>query len=501
MKKSPYDRERFFEKYSQMDRSRLGLAGAGEWESLEPLLPDFAGKRVLDLGCGYGWHCIYAAEHGAAAVTGVDLSEKMLAVAREKTTAPQVTYIRGDMAETPFPPESFDVVLSSLAIHYLPSFTDFLERVRQCLSPGGDFVFSVEHPIFTAAGPQEWYYGPDGTPLHFPVDRYFEEGRRGRTENRGGATAPDEKLLEDHEYTERKDCSMKTGLVLEGGALRTIFSSGVCDAFLNEKLPMPDYTIGVSAGIAYGVSYLSRQKRRNLQLLMHYANDRRYMGWGNFFDPRNRSYFGLKFAYDTIPNELVPFDYDTFEAYPGQVEAVVTNLQTGRAEYREVPRRDASFLLLQATCAMPVLFQPIRLDDGAPYLDGGCSDAIPWKRALAVGCDRVVVVLTRERSYRKEPEQLMPLFRRVYRKYPVFLEGLRTRAERYNQCREELFALEQEGRVLVIAPANTRGFSRTERDRQKILALWQDGFFAGRRAAEAVRDFWTRETPSAGTPE
>ena len=259
---------------------------------------------------------------------------------------------------------------------------------------------------------------------------------------------------------------MKTGLVLEGGALRTIFSSGVCDAFLNEKLPMPDYTIGVSAGIAYGVSYLSRQKRRNLQLLMHYANDRRYMGWGNFFDPRNRSYFGLKFAYDTIPNELVPFDYDTFEAYPGQVEAVVTNLQTGRAEYREVPRRDASFLLLQATCAMPVLFQPIRLDDGAPYLDGGCSDAIPWKRALAVGCDRVVVVLTRERSYRKE-----------------------------------LFALEQEGRVLVIAPANTRGFSRTERDRQKILALWQDGFFAGRRAAEAVRDFWTRETPSAGTPE
>ena len=115
-----------------------------------------------------------------------------------------------------------------------------------------------------------------------------------------------------------------------------------------------------------------------------------------------------------------------------------------------------------------------------------------------MGCDRVVVVLTRERSYRKEPEQLMPLFRRVYRKYPVFLEGLRTRAERYNQCREELFALEQEGRVLVIAPANTRGFSRTERDRQKILALWQDGFFAG-IAADRRPSFSGRRFPLGGS--
>ena len=127
MKTSRYDDETFFEKYGQMDRSRLGLAGAGEWETLETLLPDFAGRRVLDLGCGYGWHCIYAAEHGAASVTGVDLSEKMLAVAREKTRLPQVTYLRGDMAEIAFPPDSFDVVLSSLAIHYLPSFGDFLE--------------------------------------------------------------------------------------------------------------------------------------------------------------------------------------------------------------------------------------------------------------------------------------------------------------------------------------------------------------------------------------
>ena len=169
---------------------------------------------------------------------------------------------------------------------------------------------------------------------------------------------------------------MKTGLVLEGGALRTIFSSGVCDAFLDAELPMPDYTVGVSAGIAYGVSYLSRQSRRNLKLLMHYANDPRYMGLRNFINPHNRCYFGLEFAYETIPNQLVPFDYDTFAAYPGQVDAVVTNLHTGQAAYLPVPRRDDKFLLLQATCAIPLMFPPIVLD-GVPYLDGGCADAIP----------------------------------------------------------------------------------------------------------------------------
>lgn len=161
---------------------------------------------------------------------------------------------------------------------------------------------------------------------------------------------------------------MKTGLVLEGGALRTIFSSGVCDALLDGGV-MVDYVIGVSAGIAYGVSYISRQPRRNLEIVTRYAGDRRYMGMNNLADRHNRSYFGLEFVYDTIPNELVPFDYQTFAAYPGQVEAVVTNLNTGEAEYMPVPREDDKFLLLQATCALPLMF-PIYHLNGQPYLDG-----------------------------------------------------------------------------------------------------------------------------------
>lgn len=285
---------------------------------------------------------------------------------------------------------------------------------------------------------------------------------------------------------------MKTGLVLEGGALRTIFSSGVCDAFLDAELPLPDYMVGVSAGIAYGVSYLSRQSRRNLKLVTTYANDRRYMGWRNFADPRNRSYFGLKFAYETIPNELLPFDYDTFEAYPGTVEAVVTNLNTGRADYLPVPRRDGHNLLLQATCAIPLMFPVIHLD-GQPYLDGGCADPIPWKHAFDMGCDRVVVILTRERDYRKEPDRTIRVLSRAFRKYPAFLETMRRRAELYNASREELFALEKAGKVLVIAPEDTLGCSRTEKDMEVIRALWQIGYFAGRRSANEVRAFWTAD--------
>lgn len=282
---------------------------------------------------------------------------------------------------------------------------------------------------------------------------------------------------------------MKTGLILEGGALRTIFSAGVLDAFLDTGLPMPHYMVGVSAGIAYGASYLSRQTRRNLKIVTTYASDSRYMGWRNWANPKNRAYFGLQFGFETIPNRLLPFDYDAFEAYPGTVEAVVTNLDTGRAEYLPVPRRDEHNLLLQASCAIPLMFPVFHLE-GRPFLDGGCADAIPWERAFEAGCDRVVVVLTRERDYRKRPDRSLRVLERAFRQYPNFLETMRSRAERYNRCRAELFDLERAGKVRVIAPEDTLGCSRTEKNPEVLRALWQEGYFAGRRAAGDVRAFW-----------
>lgn len=178
MKENKYDDPQFFEKYSHMARSEQGLEGAGEWYALQKMLPDFSGKRVLDLGCGYGWHCRYAARQGAARVLGLDLSEKMLERARQMTQGPNIHYCRRAIEDIDFPPASFDLVLSSLAFHYIADYPALCRKVEQCLAPGGDFVFSVEHPVFTAYGNQDWYYGSQGEILHWPVDHYYEEGRR-----------------------------------------------------------------------------------------------------------------------------------------------------------------------------------------------------------------------------------------------------------------------------------------------------------------------------------
>ena len=290
---------------------------------------------------------------------------------------------------------------------------------------------------------------------------------------------------------------MKTGIVLEGGAVRTIYSTGVCDALLTRDL-MTDYVIGVSAGIAYGVSYVSRQPRRNLDIMVGYINDKRYMGLGNLLRRDNRAYFGLDFVFSRIPNELIPFDYDAFAAYPGEVEAVVTNLDTGAPEYFPMPRRDDKFRLLQATCALPFLF-PVFHIEGKPCMDGGAADAIPYERAFARGCDRVIAVLTRERDYVRQPEKLQPLIDLVYRKYPRFCDTMRRRAEVYNESRRKLFQLEKEGRVLVFTPTSTQGFHRTERDVEKIKALWKDGWDQGLARLDEAETFLRGEKPR-GTP-
>lgn len=178
MKENKYDDEVFFDKYSQMARSQQGLQGAGEWETLEAVLPGFEGKKVLDLGCGYGWHAVYAMERGATTVVASDISEKMIETARKKNGLPCIEYRCEAFEDSDFSADSFDVVICSLMIHYLESYDEFLQKVFCWLKTGGILVFTVEHPVFTAYGTQDWHYDENGNILHFPVDRYFHEGKR-----------------------------------------------------------------------------------------------------------------------------------------------------------------------------------------------------------------------------------------------------------------------------------------------------------------------------------
>ncbi|MGM7722558.1 class I SAM-dependent methyltransferase [Metabacillus sp. Hm71] len=181
MKQNKYDDVTFFAKYEKMPRSVKGLEGAGEWHVLKELLPELKNKRVLDLGCGFGWHCRYAREQQASSVIGIDISEKMLQKAREKTDDPFISYIQLPIEDIDFSEAFFDVVISSLAFHYIESFEPICKKVYECLKPNGSFVFSVEHPIFTSRDEQDWYYDEQGNRLHWAIDHYQSEGIRKTT--------------------------------------------------------------------------------------------------------------------------------------------------------------------------------------------------------------------------------------------------------------------------------------------------------------------------------
>jgi len=177
MTQNIYDTPEFFAGYSRLPRSVEGLAAAPEWPTLQSMLPDLQGRRVVDLGCGFGWFCRFAREAGAAAVQGLDVSENMLARARETTADPAIRYERTDLEALALAEGAFDLVYSSLALHYVENLRGLLEQVRRGLVAGGRFVFSVEHPMYTAPARPDWTRDPDGR-IAWPVNRYAEEGAR-----------------------------------------------------------------------------------------------------------------------------------------------------------------------------------------------------------------------------------------------------------------------------------------------------------------------------------
>ncbi len=177
MAQNIYDDPDFFTGYSQLPRSQHGLAGAPEWPSIRALVPDLTGKRVVDLGCGFGWFSRWAAEYGASSVLGLDLSEKMLARARNETDDGRVVYERADLESLVLPEAAFDFAYSALAFHYVEDFARLAGSIWRALTPASKLVFSIEHPIFMAPADPGWIEEPDGKPA-WRLNRYSDEGRR-----------------------------------------------------------------------------------------------------------------------------------------------------------------------------------------------------------------------------------------------------------------------------------------------------------------------------------
>lgn len=280
---------------------------------------------------------------------------------------------------------------------------------------------------------------------------------------------------------------MKLGIVFEGGASRTIFSCGVMDVLLEENI-IADMVIGTSAGIAFGVSYASLQKERNLHLAAEYMGDKRYMGIRHLFNPKNRSFYNMQFVYDDVPNIHLPFDWEAFKNFKGDVIGVCTNVETGKAEYLPVLRTDRTFPVLRASCALPIIFPFINID-GTDYLDGGIADSIPYKYAFDQGCDKVIVVLTRERGYVKHTGKSVKLAEKLYKKYPKLVRAMDERAENYNKQVEELRTLERDGKAFVIEPVTTMGVKRTEGKPSRLLPLYNHGVSVAKDNINALKSY------------
>ncbi|ETR77659.1 SAM-dependent methyltransferase [Afipia sp. P52-10] len=177
MTQNIYDDPDFFAGYSQFPRSIDGLEGAAEWPSMRALLPDLQGLSIVDLGCGFGWFCRFAREHGAAHILGLDVSERMLAKAQAMTADAHITYRRADLETLALPEQAFDLAYSSLALHYVVNLDGLLAAVHRALKPGGRLVVSIEHPIYMAPSRPDWIASPTGQRV-WPLDRYLVEGPR-----------------------------------------------------------------------------------------------------------------------------------------------------------------------------------------------------------------------------------------------------------------------------------------------------------------------------------
>lgn len=276
-------------------------------------------------------------------------------------------------------------------------------------------------------------------------------------------------------------------LVLEGGSLRSMFTAGVLDVMMEQEIEL-SYVNGVSAGSMCGMNYISKQAGRTLEVNTEYLHDKRYMSFRNML--KNRLIFNFDFLFGELSTELVPFDFETFENSPQKFEVVATRCRTGQPVFFEKGVCTDMYAAVQASCSMPVLSKMIAVE-GRKYLDGGISLPIAYKRAMELGYEKVVVVLTRQHGYRKKPVDR--LTKRGYDRYfgplPELRAALEEVPERYNRMQEEMDELEADGKLFIIRPEFPVMVSRVEQDAEKLKALYAEGRRIGDERLEALRGY------------
>ena len=281
---------------------------------------------------------------------------------------------------------------------------------------------------------------------------------------------------------------MKTGMVLEGGAMRGLFTAGVLDIFLDHEIQV-DGILGVSAGAVFGVNYLSKQRGRVLRYNKRFNQDKDYMGVRPLL--RTGDIINREYAYERVPEQLDVFDWKTFRESGVPFYAGVTNLDTGKPDYFQVKDVAEQMDILRASASMPFVTKPVQIGNGR-YLDGGVSDSVPYQKMFEMGYDRLILVLTRDGNYEKKP---LPerLVRMAYRHYPGFRDDLLDRHEAYNRCMKEIRELEKTGRVFVIRPAVPVEVRKLERDPEKLQGVYDLGIAAATEQMDALKR-WLKET-------
>ena len=263
---------------------------------------------------------------------------------------------------------------------------------------------------------------------------------------------------------------MKVGLVLEGGAMRGLYTAGVLDIFLDNNIKV-DGIIGVSAGVLFGSNYPSKQRGRVLRYNKNYIKDKRYMSFHSLLTTGN--FVNKDFSFYELPFKLDIFDEKAFEDSNIDFYATVTNVDSGKAEYIKVKNVFEQMEVFRATSALPYMSEMIELDTGK-YLDGGISDSIPVEKCKELGYDKIIVVLTRPKEYRKKKSNGL-LAKIAYRKYPQLVQAINNRYKNYNDCIEKVIDMENKKEIFVIRPTKTIKIKRMEKNPDKLQEMYNLG--------------------------